>query len=355
MYNPAMLDFDPNAAPDANSGVFGLPHREEDAALVLLPVPWEATTSYGGGTSKGPDAILAASGQIDLYDGDVIKPYVPGIFMRPEDPQVRAWNRTARAAASKVIKAGGKVAGKKDLQKALKTANDLGERLNDWVYGQTKSLLEAGKIVGIIGGDHSVPYGAFRAAAEKHGDFGLLHFDAHSDTRVAYEGFTWSHASIMYNALENIPQISRITQVGIRDFCEQEHEFIRSLGHRAKVFYDKDIAAARFGGSSWTRTATEILETLPDKVWISFDIDGFDPKLCPHTGTPVPGGLEFQEVNHLLGLIARSGRTIIGFDLVEVAPAPGAADEWDANVGMRLLYKLAAWTFVSRGYCKPHA
>jgi agmatinase len=215
--------------------------------------------------------------------------------------------------------------------------------------------MEAGKIVGIIGGDHSVPYGAFRAAAEKHGDFGLLHFDAHSDTRVAYEGFTWSHASIMYNALENIPQVTRITQVGVRDYCEQEHEFIRSLGHRAKVFHDKDIAAARFGGSSWTRTATEILDTLPDKVWVSFDIDGFDPKLCPHTGTPVPGGLEFQEVNHLLGLIARSGRTIIGFDLVEVCPAPGASDEWDANVAMRLLYKLAAWTFVSRGYCKPHA
>ena len=114
-------------------------------------------------------------------------------------------------------------------------------------------------------------------------------------------------------------------------------------------------AAARFSVGSWMRTANDILDTLPDKVWVSFDIDGLDPKLCPHTGTPVPGGLEFQEVNFLLGLLARSGRTIIGFDLVEVAPAPGASDEWDANVGMRLLYKLAAWTFVSRGYCKPHA
>ncbi|OGS41576.1 MAG: arginase [Elusimicrobia bacterium RIFOXYD12_FULL_66_9] len=350
-----MLYFDPNSAPDAHAGVFGLPHKEKDAALILLPVPWEATTSYGGGTAKGPNAILAASGQIDLYDGDVIKPYVPGIYMRPESPEVRAWNRTARAAAQKVIKAGGKVEGKKDLLKALKTANDLGGKLNDWVYGQTKSLLDAGKIVGIVGGDHSVPYGAFQAASEKHGDFGLLHFDAHSDTRVAYEGFVWSHASIMYNALENIPRITRITQVGIRDYCEQEHEFVRSLGHRAKVFSDREIAAARFGGSSWMRTATDIVDTLPDKVWISFDIDGLDPKLCPHTGTPVPGGLEFSEANFLLGLIARSGRTIIGFDLDEVCPAPGAADEWDANVGMRLLYKLAAWTFVSRGYCKSHA
>lgn len=355
LYNPAMLDFDPNAAPDAGSGVFGLPHKEKDAALVLLPVPWEATTSYGGGTSKGPEAILAASGQIDLYDGDIMKPYVPGIFMRPEDPQVRAWNRAARAAASKVIKAGGKVAGKKELQKALQTANDLGGKLNDWVYAQTKGVMDAGKLVAVIGGDHSVPYGAFLAAAEKHGDFGLLHFDAHSDTRVAYEGFTWSHASIMYNALENIPRITRITQVGVRDYCEQEHEFLHSLGPRAKLFYDRDIAAERFNGTPWMRTAAQIVDTLPDKVWISFDIDALDPKLCPHTGTPVPGGLQFAEVNFLLGLIARSGRTIIGFDLVEVCPAPGAADEWDANVGMRLLYKLAAWTFVSRGCCKPRA
>lgn len=213
-----MLDFDPNAAPDADSGIFGLPNQEKDAALVLIPVPWEATVSYGGGASKGPDAILQASGQIDLFDGDVIRPYVPGIYMRPESPEVRSWNRTARAAALKVIKVGGKLGGDKALLKALKTANELGEKLNGWVYGQSKSLLEAGKIVGIVGGDHSVPYGAFKAAAEKHGDFGLLHIDAHSDTRVAYEGFVWSHASIMYNALENIPRITRITQVGIRDF-----------------------------------------------------------------------------------------------------------------------------------------
>lgn len=350
-----MLDFDPNAAPDADSGVFGLPHQEKDAALVLVPVPWEATTSYGGGTSNGPAAILEASGQIDLFDGDVIKPYLPGIFMRPESKTVRAWNKTAKAAAQKVIKVGGNVEGRKDLQKALRTANELGGKLNDWVRDQVRELLRAGKIVGVVGGDHSVPYGAFQAAAEVHGEFGLLHFDAHSDTRVAYEGFTWSHASIMYNALENIPKITKIVQVGIRDYCEQEHEFVHALGGRAKVYFDREIANRRFAGHPWTRTAAEIVDSLPQKVWVTFDIDGLDPKLCPHTGTPVPGGLELQEVNHLLGLLARSGRTIIGFDLVEVAPAPGGKDEWDANVGMRLLYKLAAWTFVSHGLSKPRA
>lgn len=344
-----MLDFDPNSAPDADSGVFGLPHQEKDAALVLLPVPWEATTSYGGGTSKGPAAILAASGQVDLFDGDVIKPYEPGIFMRPESKEVRAWNKAAKAAAQKIIKVGGRIEGSKSLQKALKTANDLGGKLNDWVYRETKALMDAGKIVGLVGGDHSVPYGAFKAAAEKHGEFGLLHFDAHSDTRVAYEGFTWSHASIMYNAMENIPKISRITQVGIRDFCEQEYEFTHALGDRAKVFYDRSLAKRRFAGEPWTTTAREIVETLPKQVWITFDIDGLDPKLCPSTGTPVPGGLELAEAAHVIELVARSGRKIIGFDLNEVSPGK---DEWDANVGMRLLYKLVAWTFVSRGLRK---
>ena len=344
-----MLDFDPNSAPDADAGVFGLPHEENDAALVLLPVPWEATTSYGGGTSNGPAAILEASGQVDLFDGEVHKPYEPGIFMRAESKEVRAWNKTAKAAAQKIIKVGCRIDGNKALQKSLKTVNELGGKLNEWVYRETKGLMDAGKIVGLVGGDHSVPYGAFRAAGEKHGAFGLLHFDAHSDTRDAYEGFFWSHASIMRNAMRDLPAIERIVQVGIRDYCEEEHRFVTALGARAKVFYDRDLAKRRFAGEPWTKTANEIVAALPKQVWITFDIDGLDPVLCPHTGTPVPGGLELAEAVHLIELVARSGRTIIGFDLNEVSPGE---DEWDANVGMRLLYKLVAWTFVSRGLRK---
>jgi len=347
-----MPDFDPNSAPDADSGVFGLPHTEKESALILLPVPWEATTSYGGGTSKGPAAILEASGQVDLFDGEVHKPYEPGIFMRAQSKEVRAWNKAAKAAAQKVIKLGGRIEGNKAAKKALKTANDLGLKLNDWVYRETKSIMDQGKIAGLVGGDHSIPYGAFRAAAEKHGDYGLLHFDAHSDTRDAYEGFVYSHASIMRNAMNDIPRITRIVQVGIRDFCEEEDSYTRALGTRAKVFLDRDLAARRFAGEPWTKTASEIVAALPEQVWITFDIDGLDPVLCPHTGTPVPGGLQFAEAVHLIGLVAKSGRKIIGFDLNEVSPAPGGKDEWDANVGMRLLYKLVAWTFVSRGMRK---
>lgn len=348
-----MLDFDPNAPADDDGGIFGLPHQEKDAALVLLPVPWEATTSYGGGTSNGPRAILEASGQIDLFDAAVHKPYEPGLYMRPESKDVRAWNKAAKAAAQKVIRAGGRVDGNKALKKALETTNALSEKLNAWVRKESLALMKAGKIVGVVGGDHSVPLGAFQAAAEVHGKFGLLHFDAHSDTRDAYEGFTHSHASIMRNALDSTPRVTKLVQVGIRDFCEEEQSYLDAQGERAKLFTDRWLAERRFAGISYDSLCADIVAELPEKVWITFDIDGLDPKLCPHTGTPVPGGLELAEAEHLIAAVARSGRTILGFDLVEVAPAPNGKDEWDANVGMRLLYKLAAWTFVSRGLRKP--
>src|SRR6186997_2429252 len=132
--------FDPNAAASFD-GIFGLPFDEKEATLVLVPVPWEATTSYGGGTSKGPAAILAASPQVDLFDGEVHRPYEPGIFMRPESKEVRAWNKTAKAAAQKVIKQGGRIEGNKNLERQLKAANDLGGKLNDWVYRETKGLM----------------------------------------------------------------------------------------------------------------------------------------------------------------------------------------------------------------------
>ncbi|MBI5596977.1 MAG: agmatinase family protein [Elusimicrobia bacterium] len=341
-----MPDFDPNSPADPDGGIFGLPLSEAEAALVLLPVPWEATTSYGGGTAGGPKAILGASGQIDLFDGEVDRPYLAGLHMPPESAQVRAWNRKARAAARKVIAVGGQVPAKGPLRRSLDEVNALSLKLDGWVERECSRLMDAGKIVGVVGGDHSVPLGAFRAAARAHGDFGLLHFDAHSDTRDAYEGFVGSHASIMRNALDSVPAAKTIVQVGIRDYCEQEDAYVRSLGARARVYSDRELSERRFAGEPFARVAEELVGHLPDKVWVSFDIDGLDPKLCPHTGTPVPGGLEFAEANRILRALALSGRTILGFDLVEVAPGD---DEWDANVGMRLLYKLCAWTLHSRG------
>lgn len=354
-----MTKFDPNAAASRDSGVFGLPFSEKESALVYFPIPWEATTSYGGGTSNGPAAILEASKQVDLYDLEVLRPYEPGLHMLKENKQIRAWNKEAKKAAQSIIAFGGDLdaapkAKRPALKKALARVNALSAKVNDAVHRETLRLLNAGKIPGLVGGDHAVPLGAFRAVGEKFGDFGILHFDAHSDTRIAYEGFQYSHASIMHNALEEVPQIKKLVQVGIRDFCEQEVDYCRAQGDRVSIFFDQKLAQRKYAGETWQKIADEIIEKLPKKVWISFDIDGLDPRFCPHTGTPVPGGLEFNEAVYIVRRLAESGRTIIGFDLNEVAPSSDKDDEWDANVGARLLYKLTAWTLVSQGKCKKN-
>lgn len=349
------MKFDPNAAATADSGIFGLPFDEKESALLLYPVPWEATTSYGGGTGEGPAAILEASRQVDLYDADVLKPYEAGLHMLPENREIRSWNVEAKALAARVIDAAGVTQGDRELEAALQAVNAASERVNLDVERATQRILSGEKIPGIVGGDHSVPFGALKAIAGKNPSFGILHFDAHLDLRNAYEGFQWSHASIMHNVLERIPAVSKLVQVGIRDFCEEEMDYARSQGARVRVFTDRELTRRKFQGASWDQVAREIVEQLPKEVWVSFDIDGLDPRYCPHTGTPVPGGLEFQEANYILSLVVQSGRKIIGFDLNEVAPHPEwpeGGDEWDANVGARMLYKLCAWTLASQGKAK---
>lgn len=347
------MDFDPSGPAQPGSGIFGLPHTEEDAAIVLVPVPWEATTSYGGGTSEGPRAILEASRQVDLYDLDVEKPYAAGIHMLPDPEGIIAWNGQAKALAQKVIAAGG-ASGDEELEAALVRVNELSNHVNAWVEHETARLLGAGKIVGIVGGDHSVPFGALRAlAAHRNEPFGVLHFDAHSDTREAYEGFVHSHASIMWNVLERIPHVEKLVQVGIRDVSEDEIVYTRRLGERVQIFFDRDIAGRKLGGEPFLAIVRDIVATLPDELWVSFDIDGLDPRYCPHTGTPVPGGLDFHEALAILREVVRSKRRIVGFDLDEVAPNPrDAHDEWDGNVGARLLYKLCGFTLASQGKTK---
>jgi agmatinase len=345
--------FDPNSAASPDSGIFGLPYSESEAKLVFLPVPWEATTSYGGGTSEGPAAILEASKQVDLFDLDTVKPYEPGLFMLEESTEVRKWNEEAKALAAKIIERGGDIAGHSELERALARVNALGDRLNQWVATESERILSSGKILALVGGDHSVPFGAFQAVAKHHPSFGILHFDAHSDTRDAYEGFTWSHASIMRNALDRIPQIKRLVQVGIRDVCEEEITYCRGEGARVSVFFDRDLQLAKQAGKSWVEVARKIVADLPNEVWISFDIDGLDPRFCPNTGTPVPGGIDFAEANLIVRELVKSGKKIIGFDLNEVAPdLSDRENEWDANVGARMLYKLTGWTLASHGMVK---
>ena len=333
-----MKTFDPNSAAE-HDGIFGLPYSEKESQLIFIPVPWEATTSYGSGTSKGPQSILNASYQLDLFDSQFKRPYEAGMNMLPINKKILSLNSKAKKLAN-------------NKKPNVKLVNKISSQINDLVYKETKKQYKQNKIVSIIGGDHSTPLGAFKAASEEFGNYGILHFDAHSDTRKAFSGFTYSHASIMYNALTEISQISTLTQVGIRDYCEEEVNFIQNQKDRINLFTDLKVQEKKIQGMSFSKIAEDIIETLPNQVWVSFDIDGLDPKYCPNTGTPVPGGLEYSEVVYILYRLAISGKRIIGFDLVEVAPDPKNSNEWDANVGMRLLYKMAACCLYSQNKIK---
>jgi len=338
--------FDPSGAA-THDGIYGLPFTPDQAAVVLIPVPWEATVSYGAGTASGPEAILRASRQVDLLDRETGRPYEAGIAMLPIPREIRAASDAARRLALPVIAAGGAGA-QAGLQQAAAEVNALGEQLNAWVYGQAAHWLAQEKLVGVVGGDHSVPFGAIRAVAERHPGVGILHIDAHADLRAAYEGFRWSHASIMSNVFREVPGVARIVQVGVRDYCDEEDALIRENPDRLRTYFDPDLRRELLDGEPWSRLVGRIVAELPQEVYVSFDIDGLDPSLCPHTGTPVVGGLSFAEAVALLRALTDSGRRVVGFDLDEVAPDPEARSEWDANVGARVLYKQIGLALLTR-------
>jgi len=338
--------FDPSG-PAVSDGIYGLPHTAEQARVVLIPVPWEPTTSYGRGAARGPGAMFRASRQVDLFDFQTGRPYEAGIAMLPMDPDIVRWNAEACAAAETVIAVGGDIGDDPELLERLGRVNDLSERLNARVSTIASVWMERGKIVGTLGGDHSAPFGAIAAHAERYPGLGILHLDAHADLRPDYEGFSDSHASIMYNVARRLPGVSRIVQIALRDLSEEEYTLIQSSGGRISALLDAEIAHRLFEGETFAQIVRAAIERLPEDVYLSFDIDGLDPSLCPHTGTPVPGGLSFQQAVALLGYVEESGRRIVGFDLNEVAPGPDG-DEWHGNVGARLLYKMIGFTLLSR-------
>jgi len=357
MSTPAIQKpFDPNAAASPDAGIFGLACPRDDAKLLLLPVPFDATTSYGGGASAGPEAILEASLQVDLLDHHFGLIYEHGIHMPAPPAWIRESSEHARALAAPIIARGGTDYSPADLA-AIADINAAGDRINAHTYNQTAAALAAGQIPGLVGGDHSTPYGAIRACADhlatlaKLGDaharqgLGILHIDAHFDLRKAFEGFKWSHASIMRNVLDHTPPalVSRLVSVGIRDYCPEERDYAKDARARVATHFDADIAAALDEGKHFSDICAKVLAELPPCIYVSFDIDGLDPALCPGTGTPVPGGLSFNRAAALLSAARNAGKRVVGFDLVEVCPAPSPADapsQWDANVGSRILYKL---------------
>lgn len=335
-----LANYDPNSVGNPNNNIFGLPSSEDNSLLVILPVPWEVTVSYAAGTARAPEAILKASLQVDLFDPEMPDAWKQGFYMRPVDKKILMKSDYLRKEAElyiDYISKGEDVKANQFMCKTLKDVNEGSFFMNNWVYEQTKALLDKGKLVALLGGDHSTPLGFFKAIAEKHGDFGILQIDAHCDLRTAYEGFNYSHASIMHNALNEINQLQRLVQLGVRDYSGDEWEYIRNSNYRVVTYFDKEIKHRMFEGQTWKQIAEEIVSKLPEKVYISFDVDGLDPKLCPHTGTPVHGGFETEQLYYLFSKIIESGKKIIGFDLVETGVSES---DWDANVGARVLFKL---------------
>ena len=327
-----ITSFDPNGLATTDQ-LFGLPFTYEESETAVLPIPWEVTVSYSAGTAAGPRAIAEASLQVDLFDAFLKDAWKRGIFMLDADHQLESTSNKYRLLAEKHID--NLESGKTD-EGLLHSVNEACEGMVARVKELCGKVLNDGKRLALLGGDHSTPLGYMQALAERHDDFGILQIDAHADLRDAYEGFDYSHASIMFNALK-IKQVSKLVQVGIRDYCEAENDIINNSNGRIVTYFDRDLKSARFNGKPWKQQGEEIIAQLPEKVYLSFDIDGLDPKLCPNTGTPVAGGFEVEEVLFLLEMLVSSGKKLIGLDLNEVAPGE---DEWDANVGARLLYRL---------------
>jgi agmatinase len=346
-----IANFDPNGVGDVNAGIFGLPFTVDEAEVVIIPVPWEVTVSYSAGTAQGPKAVLDASPQLDLFEPAIKDAWKAGIAMEEISEEWHAVSDELRVKAEEYItwlEEGQPDENSSALANVPEEVTAKGEELLQWLKQKALNYMDQGKSVGLLGGDHSTPLGLIHAMADRYEEFGILQLDAHADLRVAYEGFKYSHASIMYNALQ-LPQVKKLVQVGIRDLCQAEAEMAEQSNGRIAMFYDAVLKENMYSGDSWKKECKKIIAQLPQKVYVSFDIDALDPKLCPGTGTPVPGGLEFEEAVFLIKQLVKSGREIIGFDLNEVSPGD---TEWNGNVGARMLYKLCNLMAVSQGKLK---
>ncbi len=251
------------------------PRPADQARFHVIPVPYEATVSYAGGTANGPEAILDASDQLELYDGTSY-PGENGIFtQRPVD---------CSGSPEQVME---------NVRKAVLAA------------------LDAGAMPVVLGGEHSLTYGEMAALKERYGRFGVVQFDAHADLRDSYEGSKWSHASVMRRAVKDLDL--PLVQLGNRIYCREELEARKEHG---VVSWDAPYLC-RHGIPD-----NLIPEDFPRNIFITFDVDGLDPSIMPETGTPVPGGLDWYMA---LDLAARAmqGRRVLGFDVVELAPREG--------------------------------
>ncbi|MCS7163121.1 MAG: arginase family protein [Bacteroidia bacterium] len=287
--------------------IFGRAATWAEAPLVLIAVPWEGGVSFRRGTAQAPELIRQVSAQIDYYRSES-----PAITQLPIHWVEPPWDFPASA------------------EKAYETT------VLPYVMERVRQAVEAGKVWGLVGGDHSIALGGHYVLDQIAPGYGLLHLDGHADLRPTYEGNPYSHATILYHAA-HLKGIESLVAVGIRDWAAEEAQLAQQLAPRLTLFEMRRLRHALYHGRTWAELVGEILSPLPERVYVSLDVDVLEPGYVPHTGTPVPGGFQYEEVFFLLEAIVRSGRKIIAFDVCETGGM-----ELDAIIAAHLLYRLCA-------------
>ncbi len=318
-----MTNWDRPAA--SNAGWFGC--QVDQGPLAIIEVAFDATSSHRRVAAAGPAAMRQASHQVELTLIDGRCPAAASL--QAESLDVAALNQEAGQAMR-----AHRQHGDADVQQAQRV-DQLAGQVDEALRQRLAALWANDTRVVVLGGDHGAVFGGLDAAAGHFSDLGVLQIDAHADLRVAYEGVQASHASVMHRLLSAHPGLP-LVQVGLRDLGAGE---VERIAHTPNItaFYDEALVQQQFLGMPWAEQARAIIEALPSRVWLSLDIDGLDPSLCPHSGTPVPGGLTYYQACDLLDRVRRSGRELVGADLSEVA-----GDPYDALIGARLLYRLLA-------------
>lgn len=283
-------------APQLFGGVLPTQRSFQDTEAVILPVPFDRTTSYVSGTQHGPRELLLASAQVELWDEEIgVDVHSRGILTLPE------MDLTALT-----------------MSEAMKT-----------IQQTAGHLLDAGKFLLALGGEHSITSPLVAAAAERHQGLGVLQVDAHADLRDSYLGERHSHACAMRRTIDYAP----LVQVGIRNISEDEARALPTL--RTTIFYDWNMRE----DPAWIDRA---VEALPERVYITIDLDGLDPATMPAVGTPEPGGLSWRELTALLRRTFER-RTVVACDVVELCPVPGLASP--NFIAAKLVYKLLTYKF----------
>ena len=339
-----MNELNINETGRSNLGVFGLDSTYENSELALLMVPWDLTSSYQRGSSESPAKIRAASPQLDLYHPDFPGYWDDGIVAVDLDADLLAKNQALRAAADRVI--GAHETGTFSLEDdgivtALNEVNSGCEDMNKEVYKQAEKAINDNKLIGLVGGDHSCSYPLISALIDYVPSFSILQIDAHMDLRACYQNFEFSHASVMHNVLKH-KDIARLVQVGVRDYCAEEAQFVSESKGRVKTYLNQDIQASLFQGKTWDAQCKKIIRNCTDDVYISIDVDGLCPSHSAHSGTPVPGGISYDMLMYLIRELSQSKKRIIGFDVVEANGAPTSIDILSAT---RLAYMVGGYAW----------